>query len=134
MNVKKIAQEAIIATGIVPAGDVAVDRFVNPDWDGRPLILIVSEPTEAEDCTQLGVISVETLMEIHTVAQTEQEAQDIERQAVSAAYHTLETMEQDRRSGIYCVTYVQHNTFQMKDRSEWQSMFTLRVLHRPTDD
>jgi hypothetical protein len=131
MNVKKIAQDAIIAAGIVPAKDVVVDGFVNSDWDGSPLVLIVSEPTESEECTQFGVLNVTTLMEIHTFAQTEQEAMDIERQAAAAVWNKLEELERERRSGIYCVTYVNHNTFQMNNRSEYQSMFTFRVLHKP---
>ena len=130
MNVKEIAHETITALKLVPDKDVWIDH-TQPHWDGKPRFYITSEPTVPESATQFGVVTATTDMAIHCLAQKREEADDLVRKAVSAVYAKFSEWEEDRDSGILCITYIEHNTFQMPDRADaFHAFFTFRILHK----
>lgn len=130
MNVKEIAHKALIATKILPAKDILID-VVNPDWEGAMKIYITSEPTAPEDETQLGIVSATTEMAVNVIAKTREEAEATGRAAASVAYDLFSELEQERGSGILCITLLNTNVFQIPQRAEFQSTFTFRILHNP---
>jgi len=125
-----IARDAIIARGLVPDDDIMIAGNRTPDWDGRPLILITTDPTRPENLTQFGAINSATTLSIHCITLTSQEAWDIVRKAARAVYGEFEKMENRPKSGILCITLVDHVVFQVPDRSEFQASVSFNVLHQ----
>ena len=125
--IKETARETIIALGLVPEENVMID-VLDPDWNGTPEIRITSEPTKAEDETQAGAITAETLMGIHSIAGSRQEAWDLMRQAALVVYKKFEALEQQRGSGILAITLVEHNTSQLPNNSTFHSYTIFRIL------
>jgi hypothetical protein len=126
--IKELAKDTIVALGIVPEKDCKIDQ-TRPYWDGKPKIYVTSEPTKADAETQRSMISMETVMGIHCLAQTREKAWEIARRAVSAVYEKFTELEQTRGSGILCITYIEHNVFQHQERSDcYIAFFSFRVL------
>jgi hypothetical protein len=69
-------------------------------------------------------------MAIHTFAETEEEAESIARTAVGAAYKKFTELEQQRGSGIYCITFLEQQISPFEGRTEFHARFAFRVLHR----
>jgi hypothetical protein len=128
-DIKEIARAAIVAEIGLPEKDIVIDSF-DYDWKGLPKIYIITEPTVPEDESQMGIVAYTTVMQIHCVAEDRDEADEFARVAVSAAYTEFERLERARRSGIYCVTYSSHFVGQIKDRSEFQATWNIRIMHR----
>ena len=126
--IKELAQNTIIALGLVNEDDVRIDQ-IHLDWDGEPQIYITSEPTKADAETQMGVISMETVMGIHCIAKTREKAWDTIRPAVRAVYDKFCELERTRGSGILAITYIEHNVTQRPDREDaFAAFFSFRVL------
>jgi hypothetical protein len=130
MNIIEIAQQEIIALGLIPEKNVMVTNN-RPNWDGASRILITSEPTKPEDVIQSGIVSAETIFAIHSLAKDRQDAWDLVRKAAFAVYKKIEELEQQRGSGVLCITLVEHNLFQVPERSEYQAFVSFRILHSP---
>ena len=128
MDIKLLAQDTIVALNLVPEEDVWID-VISPDWKGTPQVYITSEPTKPEGETQFGAISEETLMSIHALADTREEAVNLRKQAADAVYAKFEELELQRGSGILCIVPVEHSTVQRTDFEAYQSNTVFRVLH-----
>ena len=131
MNIKEIAYETITALKLVSVKDVCIDH-IHPHWDGKPRFYITSEPTKPEDATQLNIVTATTDMAIHCIASKREEADDLVRKAVSAVYAKFSELEEERGSGIFCMTFIEHNTFQLERADAFQAFFTFRILHKLT--
>ena len=105
MNIKEIARETILALKLVPDKEVCIDH-IHPHWDGKPRFYINSTPTQSEDATQLSIVTATTNLVIQCTAKTREEADDFVQKAVSAVYAKFSELEEERRSGIHCITYL----------------------------
>ncbi|MCL2710770.1 MAG: hypothetical protein FWE95_07805 [Planctomycetaceae bacterium] len=123
-----IAQKTIITLGLVPDEDVFVGVF-DPDWHGKPKIMITTEVTRPADQTQFGVISIETVLVIDCIAKTQQEAWDTVQTAARAVYAKFETLENDPKSRILCIMHGDHNVYQVPDRNAFQAFMKFNLLH-----
>jgi type IV secretory pathway TraG/TraD family ATPase VirD4 len=128
--IKEIARDSILPLKLVPDKDVWIDH-IHPHWDGKPRIYITSEPTQPEDASQFGTATATTVMAIHSIAAEREKAEALENKAVAAVYQKFSELEEQRGSGVLCVTYLEHNTFQLENRADaFVSMFSFRILHK----
>ena len=125
-----IAYNAVIALGLVPEDNVKVGVIIDPDWDGKPLIDITTNPAKPEDVTQTGIISVMTPLAIHCVAVNREEAWNVVRQAALAVYQKFTALELQPKSGIYCITFGEYNIVPIPERDAFKAFVSFNILHK----
>jgi hypothetical protein len=127
--ITRIAREAIVAQNLLPADNVVTESFrIDPDWDGNPKILVQTEPAKPEDETQLGIGSMLTVLVLTCVGDDEPEVQDLINKAGAAVYQKFEELENTRRSGILCITYIEHDFGKIPDTCTFQAYTKFNVL------
>jgi len=131
--ISDIAQQAVTALGLIPDKDVLLDGIAEPDWDGKPKILIMTSPASTEDATQCGIVSATSTLDLYSVAKTRQEAWDIVQKAAHAVYAKFEDLEkQPSASGIFCITRTKYDVVQTPNRKAFEALFSFTILHKFT--
>jgi hypothetical protein len=127
-SISDYAYEALLASMIIPADNIAIDEVNDSDFDGAPRITIVEGESDVIE-HQLGVVAQETKLTIYCLHRDRHKAKTLCYEAGELVFNAIEQLERQSDSGILAITREQSGVSNIGDKAEFEAFRSYNVLN-----